>query len=145
MNRYNICIKTQRKVLTCDSTEQLLSLVKWKQESEHFVKSRKFDAYFIESVRLRETSFKSTENRNLQEPIKPITYSDNKFQCSESKVDYLTLRKLELAKFFKWKATSMPLSISIDHSKFFIKISKSQAFIYATLITSEKESDAMNK
>lgn len=86
-------------MLTCDSTEQLLSLVKWKQESEHFVKSRKLDAYFIESVRLRETSFKSTENRNLQEPT--ITYSDNKFQCSESKVDYLTLRKLELAKFFK--------------------------------------------
>lgn len=143
MNRYNICIKTQRKVLTCDSTEQLLSLVKWKQESEQFVKSRKFDAYVIESVRLRETSFKSTENRNLQEPT--ITYSDNKFQCSESKVDYLTLRKLELAKFFKWKATSKPLSISINHSKFFIKISKSQAFIYATLITSEKESDVTNK
>lgn len=143
MNRYNICSKTQRQVLTCDSTEQLLSLVKWKQESEQFVKSRKFDAYFIESVRLRETSFKSTENRNLQEPT--ITYSDNKFQCSESKVDYLTLRKLELAKFFKWKATSMPLSISINHSKFFIKISKNQAFIYATLITSEKESNVTNK
>ena len=37
----------------------------------------KFDAYFIEPVRLGETSFKSTENRNLQEPT--ITYSDNKF------------------------------------------------------------------
>lgn len=77
MNRFNICIKTQSKVLTCDSTEQLLSLVKWKQESEHLVKSRKFDAYFIESVRLRETYFKSPENRNLQEPTS--TYSDNKF------------------------------------------------------------------
>ena len=61
MNRYNVCvhIETQSKMFTCDSTEQLLSLVKGKQESEHFEKSRKFDAYFIESVRLGETSLKA--------------------------------------------------------------------------------------
>ena len=78
MNRFNICIKTQSKVLTCDSTEQLLSLVKWKQESEHFVKSRKFDAYFIESVRLRETSFKALRieiSRSLLVLIQTTSFS----------------------------------------------------------------------
>lgn len=78
MKRYNICIETQSKVLTCDYTEQLLSLVKWKQESEHFVKSRKFDAYFIESVRLRETLLKALRieiSRSLLSLIQITTFS----------------------------------------------------------------------
>lgn len=73
MNRYNICIETQSNWVISSCLLQLEQQncyhllnenknpsILWSQETE-------FDAYFIQSVRLGETFFKSTGNRNLQE------------------------------------------------------------------------------